>query len=181
MPFNATERLELYELISQQESASIELEEDEMEFFREMGNLRQLRTYQIINPPKEGRIVENSVLIFLLHPDFSLRRIFEEIFEFLQYPYRILVDFSFLLENPFQTEISLRYRYKWAQRSTALPLPINLIKDDESVENFLDNFPSETALPEMLVTSHQNQSNYESSGYQLKKLLTCNIFLTKLE
>ena len=181
MPFNFTERNELQKMPSLFGSQELELERDELDFFEEIGNLRQLRNYLIINPPKPNRIVENAILIFLVDSNFDMKEILMELIEFLAPPFRLLIDFSFLLEKPDAADESARFRYSWAQRSTSLPMDINLIKDDISFEKFLNELPSMSEIPDLVSRSHCNQSHYNESGYQLRKLLTCNIYIEKLQ
>ena len=98
MPFNSTERFELESLI-QSGNQDLVLDKNELDFFTEIGNLRQLRTYMIISPPKRKRTIETAVLIFLLDSNFNLPEIITAVFDFLSPPFRILIDFSFLLEK----------------------------------------------------------------------------------
>jgi len=181
MPFSPTERFELSKISSRFGSQLLSLEKDEMSFFEEMNNLRQLRSYLIISPPKPNRIIETAVLVFLLGEKFNLEEIIIEIFEFLAPTFRILVDFSFLLEKLETEDEEARLRYSWAQMSTSLPLEVSMIKDEISMEKFLNELPNPSAIPDLVSRSHANQSQFQTSGYQLRKILTCNIYLTKLE
>ena len=99
MPFLPFERLDLKALVKENSDVSLPLSESEMEFFENLDNVRQLQTKLIINPPKIGRIIETANLIFLINDDFEFGRILEEVVSIVAPPYRILVDFSFLLEN----------------------------------------------------------------------------------
>jgi hypothetical protein len=181
MPFTPTERIELAKIPHRFGSQLLDLEKDEMMFFEEINNLRQLRSYLIISPPKPNRIIETAVLVFLLGEKFNLKEIITEIFEFLAPSFRILIDFSFLLEKLETEDEEARFRYSWPQMSTSLPLDVSMIKDEISMEKFLNELPNASAIPDLVSRAHANQSQYQSSGYQLRKLLTCNIYLTKLE
>ena len=181
MPFNAAERFELSEILKRFGSLKPTYTEKELEFFKEKELMRQLRTYLIISPPKAKRIVESATLIFLIDENFVLSEIIEELFQFISPSFRILIDFSFLLENVNVEDESARFRFAWDQRSTSLPLETNLIKDEESMEMFLSELPPLSEIPDLVSRSHQNQSQFNSSGYQLRKLLTCAIYLTKLQ
>ena len=100
-----------------------------------------MRSYLIISPPKPNRIIETAVLVFLLGAKFNLEEIITEIFEFLAPPFRILVDFSFLLEKLETEDEEARYRYSWPQMSTSLPLDVSMIKYDASMEKLLNELP----------------------------------------
>jgi hypothetical protein len=99
MPFLPFERHDLKAIVKENSYASLPLNESEMEFFEELDNLRQLQTKLIINPPKIGRVVETANLVFLINEDFEFDKIMEEVVSMIRPPFRILVDFSFLLEN----------------------------------------------------------------------------------
>lgn len=181
MPFNPTERSELLKIPNLFGSEEVTLDDDEYEFFERIGNMRQLRNYLIINPPKSDRIVETAVLILLVDDDFEMSKVLNALDEFLNPPYRLLIDFSFLLEKADAIDEESRFRYSWAQMSTSLPLDISLIKDDISFEKLINELPSMSETPDIVARSHANQSHYNESGYQLRKLLTCNIYITKFE
>jgi hypothetical protein len=108
MPFLPSERLDLLEIVKEHSSAKLPLTKSELAFFTGLDNLRQLRTYLIINPPKIGRVVETANVIFLINQDFEFEEIMGELVKMITPPYRILVDFSFLLENYHVEEPDLR-------------------------------------------------------------------------
>ncbi|CBY19283.1 unnamed protein product [Oikopleura dioica] len=176
MPFLPFERLDLLALVKENKTdAALPLTETELDFFEDLDNLRQLQTKLIINPPKLGRVVETANIILLIDEDFQFYETIEQIVKMIQPPYRILVDFSFLLENFHIEDLALR------QMSTSLPIEPNLIRDADAKKTFLSNLPDWSDLPRMVERAHQNQSNFQQSGYNMTKLLTCSVFLTKIE
>ena len=108
MPFLPSERLDLLQIVKENSAAKLPLTKAELAFFTELDNLRQLRTYLIINPPKIGRVVETANVIFLINKDFDFKGIMAELVMMITPPYRILVDFSFLLENYHVEDPALR-------------------------------------------------------------------------
>jgi hypothetical protein len=194
MPFLPFERIDLKAIVKENSYATLPLNETEMEFFEDLDNLRQLQTKLVINPPKIGRVVETANLIFLINEDFEFERIMEQVVSMITPPYRILVDFSFLLENyhvedpshrysPLKLYIYkyFRYRFVWSQMSTALPIEPNLIRDKNSKMEFLENLPIWSELPRQVERAHQNQSNFQVSGYNMTKILTCSLYITKMK
>ena len=109
MPFLPFERLDLLALVKENKTdAALPLTETELDFFEDLDNLRQLQTKLIINPPKLGRVVETANIILLIDEDFQFYETIEQIVKMIQPPYRILVDFSFLLENFHIEDLALR-------------------------------------------------------------------------
>ena len=65
--------------------------------------------------------------------------------------------------------------------STALPIEPSLIRDENSKKEFLVNVPAWSELPRQVERAHQNQSNYQVSGYNMTKILTCSLYITKMK
>ena len=128
------------------------LDDDQMAFLREMNLLRFQRNYAIFPKSTHKKTgYENIVLISTLEGNFDLGIFIREILDCLAPPFRIQIDFGFLLYHP----LRLDYRYLWPSRYTALPLP-SLIRDDNDRELYYSKF-IQTPVSEIALEQHQNQ------------------------
>ena len=181
MPFYPSERADLETLRQQYGGIYLPLDEEEIDFFKRTERIGQLHSRLIIPPLKPGRIVETAHLRLLINKDFDLDSLIEDIFDVISPVFRIKIDFGFLMENILTEDPESRYRFHWPQISTGLPIEPNLIKDKSSKKAFLENIPNWSEIPQMVEIEHENQSSFRKSGYNLTKLLTCSVYLTKMK
>ncbi|CAG5083743.1 Oidioi.mRNA.OKI2018_I69.PAR.g10449.t1.cds [Oikopleura dioica] len=175
------ERADLEALRKEYGGTYLPLAEEELDFFRQTERVGQLHNRLIIPPPKPGRIVETAHLRLLLNKNFDLNSLIEDIFDVISPVFRIKIDFGFLMENILTEDPDSRYRFHWPQISTGLPIEPHLIKDKFSKKAFLENIPSWSEIPQMVEIEHENQSSFRKSGFNLTKLLTCSVYVTKMK
>ena len=140
-----------------------------------MDLLRFQKNFAVI--PKNTRKksgFENIVLISTLEYNFDLGIFIREILDCLAPPFRIKIDFGFLLYHP----LRLLYRYLSPSRYTARPLPF-LVRDDNDRELFYSKF-MRTDISAEVLERHREQSRFDGSGYSFNGFLTTADFLSKL-
>jgi len=151
------------------------LDNDQLEFLREQNLLRFQKNYAIMPKNTQKKTgFENIVLISTLEGNFDIEIFVREILDCLAPPFRIQIDFGFLLHHPLNND----FRYLWPSRYTALPLP-SLIKNSDDLQTFFSTF-MKIDISEETLERHRQQCRFDGSGYSFNRFLTTAVFLSKL-
>ena len=173
--FSFLEKEELSEILKKFGGELGYLDDDQLTFLRETNLLRFQKNYAIFPKSTHKKTgFENIVLISTLEGNFDLEIFIREILDSLAPPFRILIDFGVLLHHPIRCD----FRYLWPSRHTALPLP-SLIKDDNDRDLYFSKF-IQTNVSEATLEQHQNQCQFDGSGYSFNRFLTTSVFLSKI-
>ena len=155
-----------------------ELPEDISAFLTDQGLWQQIRDYAIIPlgiRTRKGK-PENIVFTWYMNSDFDFHNLLENVCDILTPPFRILVDFSMIIQDKEQN-----LRFVWAQRNLNCNKTTN-IKSQKCFNDLLAEFKIDRhALTRMVANNHMAQSLFDTSGYQPRCLLTAVIYLSKYE
>lgn len=175
MLFNFFERDALINILDKHAGSLDILDKEEEQFLQEKNLLRFQRNH-IIFPKNVSRKTnaENITIITTLGGDFELSTFIREILDCLTPPFQIMIDFGFLLFHPMSHE----FRYVWAERYTALPLPTRIFTDNER-DDYFNSFIS-MDISSTVLDVHANQSHFDASGFVFRRFLTCTVFLSKI-
>ena len=173
--FSFFEKEELSEILKKFGGELGYLDDDQKAFLRDTNLLRFQRNYAIFPKSTHKKTgFENIVLISTLEGKFDLETFMREILDCLAPPFYIQIDFGVLLHHPLRGD----YRYLWPSRHTSLPLS-PLIKDNSDREVYFSKFIG-TNISEAILEQHQNQCQFDGSGYSFNRFLTTSVFLSKL-
>lgn len=176
MIFNIFEVTELQKINEEKGGSLDNLDDDEEQFLLDLDIMRFQRNYIILPKTLSRRSgAHNIVLISLLGPSFDLLDYINSIVDCLTPPFYINIDFGVLLFHPTDKV----FRYIWPQRSTSLPIPPRVMSEEDR-EQFMSKF-SNLDISRAVLEQKQTQSQFDKSGFILRKFLTVSVFLSKIK